>query len=89
MAAGGKAIVKIGSEKLEGSVSSVIRFKEWRHPFTVQLNEHNNRRLRSGLKNDIYVMNAVKEDVIRIANASYYVDVGGIGFLYAIPTRKL
>lgn len=44
--------------------------------FTVQLNEDNNRRLRSGLKTDVYVMNAVKEDVMRIANASYYVGRG-------------
>ena len=62
VAAGGKAIVKIGSEKLEG--------------FTVQLVDDSNRRLRSGLKTDVYVMNAVKEDVLRIANASYYVGRG-------------
>ena len=34
------------------------------------------KRLRSGLKTDVYVMNAVKEDVMRIANASYYVGRG-------------
>ena len=75
--AGGKAIVKIGSEKLEGSVSSVTPLsKNGVISFTVQLNEDNNRRLRSGLKTDVYVMNAVKEDVMRIANASYYVGRG-------------
>ena len=67
VAAGGKAIVKIGSEKLEGSVSSVTPLSK---------NGDNNRRLRSGLKTDVYVMNAVKEDVMRIANASYYVGRG-------------
>ena len=36
----------------------------------------NHKRLRSGLKTDVYVMNAVKEDVMRIANASYYVGRG-------------
>ena len=77
VAAGGKAIVKIGSEKLEGSVSSVTPLsKNGVISFTVQLNEDNNRRLRSGLKTDVYVMNAVKEDVKRIANASYYVGRG-------------
>ena len=77
VAAGGKAIVKIGSEKLEGSVSSVTPLsKNGVISFTVQLNEDNNRRLRSGLKTDVYVMNAVKEDVMRIANASYYVGRG-------------
>ena len=73
----GKAIVKIGSEKLEGTVSSVTPLsKNGVISFTVQLNEDNNRRLRSGLKTDVYVMNAVKEDVMRIANASYYVGRG-------------
>ena len=77
VAAGGKAIVKIGSEKLEGAVSSVTPLsKNGVISFTVQLNEDNNRRLRSGLKTDVYVMNAVKEDVMRIANASYYVGRG-------------
>ena len=77
VAAGGKAIVKIGSEKLEGTVSSVTPLsKNGVISFTVQLNEDNNRRLRSGLKTDVYVMNAVKEDVMRIANGSFYVGRG-------------
>lgn len=77
VAAGGRAIVKIGSEKLEGSISSVTPLsKNGVISFTVQLNEDNNRRLRSGLKTDVYVMNAVKEDVMRVANASYYVGRG-------------
>ena len=74
VAAGGKAIVKIGSEKLEGIVSSVTPLsKNGVISFSVQLKEDNNKRLRSGLKTDVYVMNAVKEEVLRIANASYYV----------------
>ncbi len=77
VAAGGKAIVKIGSEKLEGMVSSVTPLsKNGVISFIVQLKEDNNRRLRSGLKTDVYVMNAVKEDVMRLANASYYVGRG-------------
>jgi HlyD family secretion protein len=75
--AGGKAIVKIGTEKLEGVVSSVTPLsKNGVISFSVQLMDDNNRRLRSGLKTDVYVMNAVKEDVMRIANASYYVGRG-------------
>lgn len=77
VAVGGKAIVKIGSEKLEGTVSSVTPLsKNGVISFSVQLTEDNNKRLRSGLKTDVYVMNAVKEDVMRIANASYYVGRG-------------
>ena len=75
--AGGKVIVKIGSEKLEGTVSSVTPLsKNGVISFSVQLAEDNHKRLRSGLKTDVYVMNAVKEDVMRIANASYYVGRG-------------
>ena len=77
VAAGGRAIVKIGNEKLEGIESSVTPLsKNGVISFTVQLVEDNNKRLRSGLKTDVYVMNAVKEDVMRIANASYYVGRG-------------
>ena len=77
VAAGGRAIVKIGNEKLEGTVSSVTQLsKNGVISFIVQLNEDNNKRLRSGLKTDVYVMNAVKEGVLRLANASYYVGRG-------------
>lgn len=77
VAAGGRAIVKIGNEKLEGTVSSVTPLsKNGVISFIVQLNEDNNKRLRSGLKTDVYVMNAVKEGVLRLANASYYVGCG-------------
>ncbi len=77
VAAGGKAIVKMGSEKLEGTISSVTPLsKNGVISFTVQLADDSHKRLRSGLKTDVYVMNAVKEDVMRIANASYYVGRG-------------
>ena len=77
VAAGGRAIVKIGNEKLEGTVSSVTPLsKNGVISFIVQLNEDNNKRLRSGLKTGVYVMNAVKEGVLRLANASYYVGRG-------------
>lgn len=77
IAAGSKAVIKIGSEKLDGTVSDVTPLsKNGVISFTVQLEEDNHRRLRSGLKTDVYVMNAVKDDVLRIANSSYYVGKG-------------
>lgn len=77
IAAGSKAVVKIGSDKLEGQVSDVTPLsKNGVISFTVQLEEDNHKRLRSGLKTDVYVMNAVKDDVLRIQNASYYVGKG-------------
>ena len=77
IAAGSKAVIKIGSEKLEGTVSDVTPLsKNGVISFTVQLEDDNHKRLRSGLKTDVYVMNAVKDDVLRIANSSYYVGKG-------------
>ena len=77
IAAGSKAVIKIGSEKLDGTVRHVTPLsKNGVISFTVQLEEDNHKRLRSGLKTDVYVMNAVKDDVLRIANSSYYVGKG-------------
>ena len=77
IAAGSKAVIKIGSEKLDGTVSDVTPLsKNGVISFTVQLEEDNHKRLRSGLKTDVHVMNAVKDDVLRIANSSYYVGKG-------------
>lgn len=77
IAAGSKAVVKIGSDKLDGTVSDVTPLsKNGVISFTVQLEEDSHRRFRSGLKTDVYVMNAIKDDVMRIANASYYIGKG-------------
>lgn len=77
IAAGSKAVVKIGSDKLTGMVSDVTPLsKNGVIAFTVQLDEDSHKRLRSGLKTDVYVMNAVKDDVLRIQNASFYVGKG-------------
>lgn len=77
IATGNKVMVKIGSEKLNGTVSDITPLsKNGVISFTVQLDNDNHPRLRSGLKTDVYVMNAEKEDVMRIANGSYYVGKG-------------
>jgi HlyD family secretion protein len=77
IAAGSRAVVKTGNDRLSGVVSEVTPLsKNGVISFTVQLEESSHRRLRSGLKTDVYVMNAIKDDVIRIANASYYTGKG-------------
>lgn len=77
IAPGSRAVVKIGNDKLDGVVSDVTPLsKNGVISFSVRLKEDNHPRLRSGLKTDVYVMNAVKEDVLRMANASYYVGKG-------------
>ena len=73
IAVGGKAVIKIGNDELTGLVSNVTPLsKNGVIQFTVQLDDDDNCRLRSGLKTDVYVMNAVKEEVMRIANGPYY-----------------
>ncbi len=70
---GSKAVVRIGSDELTGVVSNVTPLsKNGVIQFTVQLDDPDNARLRSGLRTDVYVMNAVKEDVLRIDNGPYY-----------------
>ena len=70
---GNKTVVRIGRDELTGAVSSVTPLsKNGIIQFTVQLDEDDNTRLRSGLKTDVYVMNAIKQDVMRIANGPYY-----------------
>ena len=74
---GSKAVVKVGAEKLTGIVSEVTPLsKNGVISFIVQLVESNHSRLRSGLKTDVYVMNAIKDDVMRITNSTYYIGKG-------------
>lgn len=77
IAAGSRAVVRIGNDRLDGTVSDVTPLsKNGVISFTVQLEEDNHSRLRSGLRTDVYVMNAIKEEVMRIANGSYYLGKG-------------
>ncbi len=86
---GSKAVVIIGNEKLSGVVSSVTPLsKNGVIQFSVQLDDPANSRLRSGLKTDVYVMNAVKEGVMRIANSSYYSGKGSYN-LFVLEGKNL
>lgn len=74
---GNKVVVRIGSDELRGVVSSVTPLsKNGVIQFAVQLEDDSHSRLRSGLKTDVYVMDAVKDDVMRIANGPYYTGPG-------------
>ena len=77
IAAGSRAVVKVGKEKLAGTVTDVTPLsKNGVMSFSVRLEQDNHKRLRSGLKTDVYVLTAVKDSVMRIANGSYYVGPG-------------
>ena len=77
IAAGSRAVVKVGKEELAGTVTDVTALsKNGVMSFSVRLEQDNHKRLRSGLKTDVYVLTAVKDSVMRIANGSYYVGPG-------------
>lgn len=74
---GSKAIVRIGQEKLPGRVSNVTPLsRNDVISFSVSLDDASDSRLRSGLKVDVYIMNTIMEDVIRLPNPQVYSGAG-------------
>ena len=70
---GSKAVVKIGKTRLYGSVSNVTPLsKNGVISFTVMLDEDDHSRLRSGLKTDVFVMNDIKDEAVRIPTGAYF-----------------
>lgn len=70
---GAHAVVRIGTTKLDGQVSTVTPLsKNGVIAFTVMLADDDNARLRSGLKTEVFVMCDIKDEVVRIANGSYF-----------------
>lgn len=77
IAAGSRAVVRVGREELAGIVTDVTPLsRNGVMSFSVRLEQDKHKRLRSGLKTDVYVLTAVKDSVMRIANGSYYVGPG-------------
>ncbi|MDR3267285.1 MAG: efflux RND transporter periplasmic adaptor subunit [Tannerella sp.] len=74
---GNKTIVKTANKELRGIVGNVVpSVKNGMINFTVLLEDNANEILRSGLKVDVYIINAINEETLRIANRSYYMGVG-------------
>lgn len=75
---GSKAVVRVGrKERMDGTISNVTPLsRNGVISFTVRLDNDADRRLRSGLRTDIYIMCDVMEDVRRIKNGSYYTGPG-------------
>lgn len=77
IAIGRRALVKMSNDLYHGVVSNVASASESGViPFTVQLDDQANPKLRSGLSCEIFVIDAHKENVLRLPNGSYY---GGQG----------
>ena len=77
MVAGGRVLVKIGKERLFGTISTVTPLSQnGVITFTVTMDNPSHPKLRSGLKVEVFVITSIKEDVLRIRNGSYYTGAG-------------
>jgi len=74
---GNRAIVRFGTNSLEGTVSGVApTAADGLVAFTVTLDNDSAVGLRSGLRPDVYVNQGVKSDVLRVANGRFYTKPG-------------
>lgn len=70
---GNRVEIKIGNKFYAGSISNIIpAIVNGRINFTIVLDDSSNDMLRTGLKVDVYIINSIKTDVIKIPNRSYY-----------------
>ncbi len=75
--AGCRVVVKIGDDKMDGTIQSVTpQSKDGMMSFVVGLEDDSHHRLRAGLKVDVSVINAYKENVLRLPNSNYYIGPG-------------
>jgi HlyD family secretion protein len=74
---GSNVIVKTSGKELRGKIGNVVpSVQNGIITFTVLLDDNCDEALRSGLKVDVYVISAIQEDALRIANRSYYTGPG-------------
>ncbi|WP_313611862.1 efflux RND transporter periplasmic adaptor subunit [Chryseobacterium arthrosphaerae] len=77
MSIGSKATVKAGGVELEGTVVNITpSVKNGVIKFIVMLKDPGNKSLRSGLKTDVYVMQDIRENTLRVRTSSYYIGPG-------------
>ena len=75
--AGGRVLVKIGKERLVGTINTVTPLsQDGVITFTVLMDNPSHPKLRSGLKAEVFVITSIKEDVLRIRNGPYYTGAG-------------
>lgn len=75
--AGGRVLVRIGKERLFGTISTVTPLSQnGIITFTVSMDNPSHPKLRSGLKAEVFVITSIKEDVLRLRNGSYYTGAG-------------
>ena len=70
---GGAVILKIGKERLTGTINTVTPLSQsGAITFTVVPDDMSHPRLRSGLRTEVFVITSIKDDVLRIKNGSFY-----------------
>ena len=70
---GGAVILKIGKERLTGTINTVTPLSQsGAITFTVIPDDMSHPRLRSGLTTEVFVITSIKDDVLRIRNGSFY-----------------
>lgn len=74
---GDRVSVRIGETELSGSVANIVpAVSNGMVLFTVLLDDNMNAALRPGLRVDVFVVNSVRQNVLKIANRSYYSGAG-------------
>lgn len=80
IAVGYRALLKVGRDRFAGMVSNLTPLsKNGMLSFSLQLEDDGNKLLRSGLKGEVFILNSLKENVLRIANGDYYNGPGAYG----------
>lgn len=89
VAVGSQAVVRIGRERLSGTVSNVTPLSQGGViTFTVRLDEDAHPRLRSGLRTDVYIKCDVVDDAVRIPNSPIYTGPGKYELFVAAADGK-
>lgn len=74
---GGAVILKVGKERLSGTINTVTPLSQsGAISFTVLPDDMSHPCLRSGLKTEVFVITSIKDDVLRIRNGGFYMGAG-------------
>ncbi len=86
---GGAVILKIGKERLNGTVGTVTPLSQsGAITFTAVPDDMSHPRLRSGLRTEVFVITSIKDDVLRIRNGSFYSGPGDYT-LFVVKNEEL
>ena len=86
---GGPLILKIGKERLSGTVGTVTPLSQsGAITFTAIPDDMSHPRLRSGLRTEVFVITSIKDDVLRIRNGSFYSGPGDYT-LFVVKNEEL